>query len=291
MITPNAIEAATDAQIMPERIYAVKTNGNCVVSFSTPSLSYNIEYVRADIAPALHSVSVREMSIALEPFADYANWIDANGWTAEAPKNDRICDWFGPEDFRRLIVLSSITQPAQESHDSVMVQAVGYRYWDNAEECWLLCGTDPAQLCENNEEYSKPEPLYSQAAIAALEEEVEQLSIHIARIDGAANKRAETAEASLADCQPELQRLREFEAKALVSLTDLDKALGKQNLALTECQKREARLREALELCKGRLALLLEVYPDQSDKCDHPTATRYILNRVQAAISKQGEQG
>lgn len=37
---------------MPERIYAVKqTEGsNCVVSFDTPSLDYNVEYVRADLA-------------------------------------------------------------------------------------------------------------------------------------------------------------------------------------------------------------------------------------------------
>ena len=40
---------------MPERIYAVKrTEGsNCVVSFDTPSLDYNVEYVRADLAPFL----------------------------------------------------------------------------------------------------------------------------------------------------------------------------------------------------------------------------------------------
>ncbi|WP_273771743.1 hypothetical protein [Brucella intermedia] len=36
---------------MPDRIYAVrKTEGsNCVVSFDTPSLDYNVEYVRADL--------------------------------------------------------------------------------------------------------------------------------------------------------------------------------------------------------------------------------------------------
>ncbi len=46
-------------QAMPERIYAVKqTEGsNCVVSFDTPSLDYNIEYVRADLAlPFLQGV-------------------------------------------------------------------------------------------------------------------------------------------------------------------------------------------------------------------------------------------
>ena len=40
---------------MPERIYAAKkTEGsNCVVSFDTPSLGYNVEYVRADLVPFL----------------------------------------------------------------------------------------------------------------------------------------------------------------------------------------------------------------------------------------------
>ncbi|MBZ9600683.1 hypothetical protein [Phyllobacterium chamaecytisi] len=38
---------------------------------------------------------------ALQPFVrDWENWVDENGWTHEAPLNDRICDWFGPSDFR-----------------------------------------------------------------------------------------------------------------------------------------------------------------------------------------------
>lgn len=41
--------ATTPATDMPERIYAVKSTNGCVVSFSTPSLDYNIEYVRADL--------------------------------------------------------------------------------------------------------------------------------------------------------------------------------------------------------------------------------------------------
>jgi hypothetical protein len=38
----------TDA---PERPFAHVGNNDCVVSFKTPSESYNVEYLRADIAP------------------------------------------------------------------------------------------------------------------------------------------------------------------------------------------------------------------------------------------------
>ncbi|MFU0504170.1 hypothetical protein [Pseudaminobacter sp. NGMCC 1.201702] len=38
---------------------------------------------------------------ALEPFASLADgWVDDEGWTDLACKNDRLCDWFGPSDFR-----------------------------------------------------------------------------------------------------------------------------------------------------------------------------------------------
>lgn len=38
---------------MPERIYALRTSSVCVVSFSSPSPCFNIEYVRADLVAAL----------------------------------------------------------------------------------------------------------------------------------------------------------------------------------------------------------------------------------------------
>ena len=52
---------------MPERIYAVKQRegSNCVVSFNTPSLDYNVEYVRADLA-APHLAAVRVKVKALD---------------------------------------------------------------------------------------------------------------------------------------------------------------------------------------------------------------------------------
>ena len=53
---------------MPERIYAAKkTEGsNCVVSFDTPSLDYNVEYVRADLVPFLPvqgAAAARELAL------------------------------------------------------------------------------------------------------------------------------------------------------------------------------------------------------------------------------------
>lgn len=64
-MTPTIPDEAVQA--MPERIYAVKqTEGsNCVVSFDTPSLDYNVEYVRADLAaPFLQGVKVDSMDTA-----------------------------------------------------------------------------------------------------------------------------------------------------------------------------------------------------------------------------------
>jgi len=52
---------------------------------------------------------------------------------------------------------------------------------------------------------------------------------------------------------------------------------------------REGPLEEAkrvLELVEGRLSLLLSAYPDESETCDHPIATRYVRERVVAFLSK-----
>lgn len=55
-----ASEETLPATDMPGRIYAVKSTNGCVVSFSTPSLDYNIEYVRADLVQATREQAVRE---------------------------------------------------------------------------------------------------------------------------------------------------------------------------------------------------------------------------------------
>lgn len=57
--------ATTPATDMPERIYAVKSTNGCVVSFSTPSLDYNIEYMRADLVCSERERAVRECLRAL----------------------------------------------------------------------------------------------------------------------------------------------------------------------------------------------------------------------------------
>ena len=43
---------------------------------------------------------IAELEAGLEPFGKH-DWTDENGWNDLACKNDRICDWFGPSDFRR----------------------------------------------------------------------------------------------------------------------------------------------------------------------------------------------
>lgn len=52
-------------------------------------------------------------------------------------------------------------------------------------------------------------------------------------------------------------------------------------------EKEREVLRKALTLAEGRIALLLEAYPDESDGCDHPTATRYVLSEIRAALNAE----
>lgn len=42
----------------------------------------------------------------------------------------------------------------------------------------------------------------------------------------------------------------------------------------------------ALRLAEGRLALLLRIFPDEHDECDHPVATTGVHKSVLAAIAK-----
>lgn len=63
-ITEQAVKA------MPERIYAsIPSTRGCVVSFDAPSLAYDIEYIRADVAaptaaaPYMSGVSAREQAL------------------------------------------------------------------------------------------------------------------------------------------------------------------------------------------------------------------------------------
>lgn len=59
-----------------------------------------LEHWRQEVGK-LHS-KVDRLKDALKPFVDdIENWTDEHGWTDEAPNRDRICDWFGPSDFRK----------------------------------------------------------------------------------------------------------------------------------------------------------------------------------------------
>lgn len=46
-----------------------------------------------------------------------------------------------------------------------------------------------------------------------------------------------------------------------------------------------ATTKQALKLAGERLALLLQQYPADSEECDHPVATRYVLEQVRAALA------
>jgi hypothetical protein len=48
------------------------------------------------------------------------------------------------------------------------------------------------------------------------------------------------------------------------------------------CEK----LAKALELANGRITLLLQEFPETSDKSDHPCATKYVLKKVRGALSE-----
>lgn len=48
--------------------------------------------------------------------------------------------------------------------------------------------------------------------------------------------------------------------------------------------ERVERAEAALKLAEGRLALLLRVFPEEREDCDHPTATRSVLASVTEAL-------
>ena len=57
---------------------------------------------------------------------------------------------------------------------------------------------------------------------------------------------------------------------------------------LSTVQKSKQR---ALKLAEGRLSLLLEAYPEESNTIDHPSATRFVLEQVRAALSAPEAEG
>lgn len=49
---------------------------------------------------AAKDAEIAALKAALEPFN--TNWADENGWSETACQKDRVVDWFGPSDFRRV---------------------------------------------------------------------------------------------------------------------------------------------------------------------------------------------
>lgn len=62
----------SDNRAAPERIWAAAPKNNCVVCFDEPSLDYNIEYIRKDIAEAEKQAAVVAMrEAAIDACDDY----------------------------------------------------------------------------------------------------------------------------------------------------------------------------------------------------------------------------
>lgn len=90
-----------EAAELRAELHLMKTAGIIEVAVRNPSVAEYMAHweARAEAAEAL----LKEARKVLEPFSDdevVATWTDDSGWTDVAPKNDRICDWFGPSDFR-----------------------------------------------------------------------------------------------------------------------------------------------------------------------------------------------
>lgn len=56
--------------------------------------------------------------------------------------------------------------PANSRAEQTQGEPVGWRYWDEVEQSWLLCGTDPTEFCDEKEGFSNPQPLYTHPTTA-----------------------------------------------------------------------------------------------------------------------------
>lgn len=64
-------------------------------------------------------MSPREIREALEPFAAFAEHaVDGEGWTGTSGR-ERLCDWFGPSDFRRARRAIDILDSMESETDEV----------------------------------------------------------------------------------------------------------------------------------------------------------------------------
>jgi hypothetical protein len=77
----------------------------------------------------------------------------------------------------------------------------------------------------------------------------------------------------------------EIDDVAGAELDDMEERATRAESALTSAQARIAEQHRALELAEGRIALLLQVFPDPDGESDHPTATQYVLDAIRATLS------
>lgn len=75
--------------------FRTATPGECAARIA------ELEARCAEIAHAYDVTFKRrtELELALLPFAEFAIWVDDNGWTSTIHK-EPISTWFGPSDFR-----------------------------------------------------------------------------------------------------------------------------------------------------------------------------------------------
>ena len=60
----------------------------------------HLDLVAAEAKVADLTRKLEAAAVALEPFKDFAQWVDAEGWTSNIHR-EGISVWFGPSDFRR----------------------------------------------------------------------------------------------------------------------------------------------------------------------------------------------
>jgi hypothetical protein len=94
------------------------------------------------------------------------------------------------------------------------------------------------------------------------------------------------------DLKSEIESLRsraeKAEAELLTMTRKFNGAVGLKEQQRMRAEYAEAtceKLAKALELADGRITLLLQEFPETSDKSDHPCATKYVLKKVRGALS------
>lgn len=94
---------------------------------------------------------------------------------------------------------------------------------------------------------------------------------------------------SLADYESLRSRAEKAEAELLTMTRKFNGAVGLKEQQRMRAEYAEAtceKLAKALELANGRITLLLQEFPETSDKSDHPCATKYVLKKVRGALSE-----